>query len=91
MSPTTDRTKLSFVLPVAISDTGRPGNDLGRMSLLLESFTRCFPREHLATFLVVTKPHEMALVSAALAASGASEFADVVSETADLPRAGGGP
>jgi len=91
MSPTTDRKKLSFVLPVAISDTGRPGNDLGRMNLLLESFTRCFPREHLATFLVVTKPHEMALVSAALAASGASEFAEVVSETQICPELAADP
>jgi hypothetical protein len=54
--------KLSFVLPVAISDTGRPGDDLRRMQLLLESFIRCFPRQDIAGFLVIAKPDEMSSV-----------------------------
>ena len=39
----------------------------------------------------MTKPHEIALVSAALAASGASAFADVVSETEICPELAADP
>ena len=91
MSVEPSRAKLSFVLPVAISDTGRPGDDLRRMQLLLESFVRCFPRQDIASFLVVAKPAEMRVVSDSLIASGAATFVDIVAETQICPELAADP
>jgi hypothetical protein len=76
--------RLSFVLPLALAGTGRPGNDLARASLLFDSFERCFSRNHIATFLVVTRPQDLDAVSAALARAG-TDYVDLVSETAICP------
>jgi glycosyltransferase involved in cell wall biosynthesis len=82
---------LSFVLPVALSDTGRPGNDLDRIKLVLESFVRCFNINDIGTFLIITRPQDMKIVSGCLGSTGFAEFIDLVDETMVCPELSGDP
>jgi hypothetical protein len=75
---------LTFVLPVALAETGRPGSDLGRLTLLLETFARYFDSRDLASFLVITRPLDIARVRQHLADVGA-DFAEVRDETEVCP------
>jgi hypothetical protein len=58
--------KISFVLPIALSDTGRPGSDLERLHILLHSLTKYFDMSSLADFFVIARPTDLAAVSGML-------------------------
>jgi hypothetical protein len=51
--------KLTLVLTVALSDTGRPGNDLDRASILLESLNTYVRAENIEELLVITRPQDI--------------------------------
>lgn len=53
-NPTTDN-KLTFVLTLALSGTGRNDQDLQRVRLLLETFDHFFDKRYLDQFLIVTR------------------------------------
>lgn len=53
---------LSFVLPVALSGTGRPGSDLDRLDMLLSSFLANFQLAAVGSFTVITRPDDFAVV-----------------------------
>jgi hypothetical protein len=55
--------KISFVLLIALSDTGRPGSDLERLHILLRSFTKYFDMSSLGDFFIITRPTDLAPVS----------------------------
>jgi hypothetical protein len=55
--------KLSFVLTVALSDTGRDDLDFQRLRILFKSFSKFFPRENLSQFLVVTPRRDVLRVT----------------------------
>jgi hypothetical protein len=59
---------MSFVLTIALSDTGRPGSDLARLRILLASFVKHFDMRFLADFIVITRPNDFARVGEELAA-----------------------
>ena len=85
----TDR--LSFVLPVATSDTGRDGEDLRRMSILLESFLLTFSLPDLYQFFVISPPRDLPAISARLRSrTGDSRFT-VVSELDICPELASDP
>jgi len=81
----TEDAKLSFVLPVALANTGRPGSDLGRLQLLLESFAQCVRPEDVGTFLVITRHQDMEAVAASLAESCVADFVDLIDENVICP------
>jgi|SRR5579863_3842243 len=58
--------KISFVLTVALSDTGRSGSDLDRLRILLRSFTKYFDLSSLGDFFIITRPTDLVLVSETL-------------------------
>jgi hypothetical protein len=76
---------LSFVLPLALAGTGRPGSDLERASLMFESFERCFRADQIASFLVVTRPQDLDAVAAHLRSIGVLDSVDLISETIICP------
>src|SRR5579863_7354845 len=55
--------KISFVLTVALSDTGRSGSDLDRLRILLRSFTKYFDMSSLGDFFIITRPIDLPAVS----------------------------
>jgi len=54
--------KISFVLPIALADTGRDEQDHRRMMLLLESFEAFFNLDQLDRFFIVCPPANRALL-----------------------------
>jgi hypothetical protein len=72
-------TPLTFVLPIALADTGRPGSDLLRLQLLLETFTRFFDRRDLAAFLLITRPED--IESLRTSAIDLPDFVQICDET----------
>jgi Family of unknown function (DUF6492) len=80
-----DGGRLSFVLPVALGHTGRPGSDLERVTLLFESFVRCFPTAEIGAFLIITRPQDMQAVSDCVADAELGTFVHVVDETTICP------
>ena len=79
--------RLSFVLPIALAETGRPGQDLERLDLLLKSFLRYFDRRSLGNFLIVTRPCDMPQVraSAARYLAGSSLPFEIIDENRICP------
>ena len=71
---------LTFVLPVALGDTGRPGSDLERLTLLLETFSSCFDRRDLASFILISRPADLTIIRRHLVAIGA-RFVELRDET----------
>jgi Family of unknown function (DUF6492) len=59
---------LSFVLTLALGDTGRSGSDLARAAILLDSMVEHVPRDQMTDFLVVTRPQDVDEVRDRLAA-----------------------
>lgn len=56
--------RLSYVLPLALADTGRPGSDLERAALLLETFSRCAHPDEVAALLLITRPQDRPAIEA---------------------------
>ena len=54
--------RLTFVLTLALAGTGRPGSDLERARILLDSMNRFVPRESVEKLLVVTRPADFEAV-----------------------------
>jgi hypothetical protein len=71
---------LSFVLPVALGHTGRPGSDLERMKLLLDSLSGRLDPRHIDAFLVITRPQDFEAVSACVRSSVFRDVARVIDE-----------
>jgi hypothetical protein len=71
---------LSFVLPVALDQTGRPGSDLERMQLLLDSLNGRLDKQDIDAFLVITRPQDFEAVSAYVSSSAFRDVACVVNE-----------
>jgi hypothetical protein len=59
--------KLTFVLTLALSGTGRDNQDLQRAKLLLETFDRFFNKESLEQFIIVTPAKDLSLVRTTIA------------------------
>src|SRR5579862_3360372 len=79
--------RLSFVLPIALAETGRPGDELGRFHLLLESFLELFDTSSIGNFLIVTRPDDLHTVGRSLAAfpAAASLPFEITDENALCP------
>jgi len=58
--------RLTFVLTLALSDTGRDDQDLERFRLLLDTFDRFFDKRFLEQFIIVTPRHDEASIRKAL-------------------------
>jgi hypothetical protein len=80
-----NRALLSFVVPVALADTGREGSDLERLSLFLDTFLHFFDRRDLADFLVVARPQDVAALERLVARKGMSGIARVLDENDIVP------
>jgi hypothetical protein len=85
----TDR--LSIVLPVATTDTGRDGEDLRRTSILLESFLLTFSLPDLHRFSIISPPRDLPAVSALLRSLTADARFTVVSELDICPELASDP
>ena len=59
---------MSFALTIALSQTGRPGDELARLRTLLTSFVKYFDMSALARFVIVTRPDDLVPVSEAVKA-----------------------
>lgn len=72
-NPLKDRSKqlscnqLSFVLPLALSGTGRPGSDLDRARILLDSCVNFIDPSDIAEFLIICPKKDMLQVQRGLA------------------------
>ena len=58
----TNKNRLTFVLPLALSDTGRDDQDLQRVRLLLRTFDCFFDKRFLEQFIIVTPDKDLPLV-----------------------------
>ena len=74
------RDKLSVVLPVATKRTGRDGNDMMRLTILLRSFLEFFQLADLDRFWIVTPPRDRANARSTVASLTSAEQFQVISE-----------
>ena len=72
--------KLSFLLTIALSGTGRDDQDLERVKLLLRSFRKYFDESELSRFFVVTTPRDAVVVEGALRPVLAGDRLEIVNE-----------
>lgn len=77
--------KISFVLPIALCDTGRPGSDLERLHILLRSFTKYFDMSSLGDFFIITRPTDLAPVGKTLKSCCHIPALSILSEQALCP------
>ena len=85
----TDR--LSIVLPVATTDTGRDDEDLRRTSILLESFLLTFSLPDLHQFSIICPPRDLPAISALLRSLTSDARFTVVSELDICPELASDP
>ena len=84
MSHASDAAKssqLTFVLPLALSGTGRPGSDAERSDLLLRSMARFVEPDAIAELLIVSRSGDREAIAARLAASPPPFRFRIVDET----------
>lgn len=60
--------RLTFLLTIALASTGRPGSDLERAQMLLDSMKRFVKRESIEKLLVITRPTDLVQVKCCLSA-----------------------
>jgi hypothetical protein len=80
-----NRESLSFVVPLALADTGREGNDLDRLSLFLDTFLNFFDRRDLADFLIVTRPQDISALEQLVARKRMGAIVRVLDENDIVP------
>ncbi len=83
--------KLTFVLTLALSDTGRDEQDLERAQLLFESLDRFFDKRHLEQLIVVTPGKDLAVVREAIAPAITGLDGLIVDEYEICPEFGNDP
>ena len=83
--------KLSFVLPVALGHTGRPGSDLDRMKLLFDSLSGRIDKRDVGAFLVITRPQDLEVVSSCISSTDFSDVTSVISENSICPELASDP
>jgi hypothetical protein len=77
--------KLSFLLTIALSDTGRDNQDLERARLLIRSFTKYFDRSKLSKFFIVTTARDKAVVGDAVGPMFAARELEILNENEVCP------
>jgi hypothetical protein len=83
--------KLSFVLPIALGHTGRPGSDLDRMKLLFDSLSGRIDKQDVGAFLVITRPQDLEIVSSCISSTDFSDVTSVISENSICPELASDP
>lgn len=84
-------TRLSFILPIARSGTGRDENDLLRARLLLATLDHFFDKSDLAQIIVISPGRDLASVQQAVAPFKDSLNVDVIDENEICPELAANP
>ena len=79
------KNKISFVLPIALSDTGRDEKDHQRMMLLLESIEAFFNLDDLDRFFIVCPEENITLLADLLANRIAKLRIEIIDENSLCP------
>ena len=77
--------KLSFLLTIALSNTGRDDQDLERVKLLIRSFMKYFDGSKLSKFFIVTTGRDEAVVKHAIGPLFASQKLEILNENEVCP------
>ena len=83
--------KLTFVLTLALSGTGRDEQDLDRVYLLLATFERFFDQSDLDQFVIITPAQDLARVRRALRGRLSAPHTSVLDEREICPELGRDP
>jgi len=77
--------KLSFLLTIALSGTGRDDQDLERVKLLIRSFTKYFDKSTLSKFFIVTTAKDETVVKNAIGPVFAGRKLEILNENEICP------
>jgi hypothetical protein len=77
--------RLTFLLTIALSETGRDDQDLERVKLLIRSFKKYFDERALSKFFIVTTARDEAVVEDAVRPMFAGEQLEILDESEVCP------
>jgi hypothetical protein len=86
-----EQESISFVLPVSVANTGRGGEDIKRLDLLLMSFLRHFSTSNLKDFWIVSPHDEIDAILEAVRSHTTDSRFRVIPETSICPELAADP